>query len=106
MGPSRNRPGSRGPDHDAGAVETRQGGAWEPDHVDPVGRQARLRVDVIVVSELDLRKMRVPIVLSLVDDHCQHLGHSVVHTLNALVTIGTTGGRSLLAHAQQLMYSL
>ena len=50
--------------------------------------------------------MQVPIVLSLVDDHTQHLGHSVVYPLNAPVTVGMIGACSKLAHAQQLIYSL
>ena len=39
--------------------------------MDLVGREARRRADGIVVSEFDTRKMQVPIVLSLVDDHSQ-----------------------------------
>ena len=50
--------------------------------------------------------MQVHIVLSLVDDHSQHLGHSVVHPLNAPVTVGMIGACSKLVHTQQLMYSL
>ena len=72
--------------HDASAVETRQGETWESAHVDLVGRQTRRRADGIVVSEFDVRQMQVPIALSLVDDHGQHLGHSMVHPLNFPVT--------------------
>ena len=92
--------------HDAGAVENRQGETWGSAHVDLVGGQARRRADGIVVSKLDVRKMQVPIVLSLVDHYSQHLGHSVVHPLNAPVTVGMIGACSKLAHAQQLIYSL
>ena len=77
--------------HDAGAVENRQGEAWESAHVDLVRRQARRRADIFVVSEFDVRQMQVLNVLSLVDDHSQHLGHSVVHPLNAPVTVGMIG---------------
>ena len=71
-----------------------------------VRRQARRRADGVVVSEFDVRQMQDPIVLSLVDDHIQHLGHSVVHPLNAPVTVGMIGACSKLAYAQQLIYSL
>ena len=50
--------------------------------------------------------MQVPIVLSLVDDHSQHLGHSVVYPLNAPVTVGMIGACRKLVHAQQLIHSL
>ena len=92
--------------HDAGAVENRQGETWESAHVDLVGRQACRRADGIAVSEFDVRKMQVPNVLLLVDDHSQHLGHSVVHPLNSPVTVGMIGACSKLAHAQQLICSL
>ena len=59
--------------------------------------------DGIVVSEFDARKMQVPIVLFFVDDHSQHLGHSVVHPLNVPLAVGITGACSKLARAQQLI---
>ena len=68
--------------------------------MDLVGRQARRRSDGIVVREFDVRQMQDPIVLSLVDDHSQHLGHSVIHPLNAPVAVGMIGACSKLAHAQ------
>ena len=74
--------------------------------MDLVGRQARRRADGIVVSEFDVRQMQVPIVLSLVDDHGQHLGHSVVYPLNAPVIVGMIGAGSKLVHTQLLIYSL
>ena len=92
--------------HDAGAVENRQVETWKSAHVDLVGRQAHRRADGIVVREFDVRTMQVPIVLSLVDDHSQHLGHGVVHPLNASVTVGMIGACSKLAHAKQLIYRL
>ena len=70
------------------------------------GRQTRRRTDGIVVSELYVGQMQVPIVLSLVDDHSQHLDHRVVYPLNAPVTVGMIGACSKLVHTQQLIYSL
>ena len=74
--------------HDTSAVDNRQGGAWESAHVDLVGRQTHRHADGVVASEFDVGKMQVPIVLSLVDDHSQHLGQSVVHPLNAPLQLG------------------
>ena len=90
----------------SGAFENRQGETWKPTHVNLVGRQTRRRADRIVVSELDVREPEIPVVLSLVDDHSQHLGHSVVHPLNAPVAVRMTGACGKLAHSQQLVYSL
>ena len=92
--------------HDISAVETSQGGPWKSAHVDLVGRQTRDRADGILDREFDVGKMQVPIVLSLVDDHSQHLGHSVVHPLNAPVTVGIIGACSKLVHTQQLIYGM
>ena len=92
--------------HDASAVKTRQGETWEFAHVDLAGRQTRRRADEIAVSEFGVRQRQLPIVLSFIDDHSQHLGHSVVHPLNAPVTVAMIGACSKLAHAQQLIYSL
>ena len=75
----------------AGPVENCHRETWESAHVDLNGRQARLRADGIGVSEFDVRKMQVSVVLSLVDDHTQHLGHGVVHPLNAPVTVRMIG---------------
>ena len=92
--------------HDTSAVETRQGEPWESAHVDLVGRQTRRRANGIVVSELYVGQRQVPIALSLVDDHIQHLGHSVVYPINTPVTVGMIGACSKLVHTQRLIYSL
>ena len=87
------------------AFETRQGETWKPTYVNLFGRQTRRRADRSVVSELDVREPEVLVVLSLVDDHSQHLGHSVVHPLNAPIAVRMTGACGKLAHSQQLVYS-
>ena len=74
--------------------------------VDLVGPQTRRFADGTVVSVLDVRQMQVPIVFSVVDDHNQHLGYSVVHSLNDSVTVGMIGACSKSAYAQQLIYRL
>ena len=90
----------------ASAVEKRQGEPWESAHVDLIGRQIRRRSDGIVVSEFYVGQMQVSIVLSLVDDHSQHLGHTVVYPLSAPVTVGMIVACNKLVHTQQLISSL
>ena len=63
-------------------------------------RHTCCRADGIVVSEFDMGKMQVPIVLSLVDDHSQHLSYSVAYPLNAPVTVEMIGAGSKLVHTQ------
>ena len=55
--------------HDAGAVQTRQGEAWESAHVDLVRHQACRRAGGIVVREFDVGQMQVPIAMWLVRKH-------------------------------------
>ena len=50
---------------DSGPFENRQGETWESPHVNLVGRQSRCRANRIVVSELDVREPRIPVVLLL-----------------------------------------
>ena len=90
----------------SGAFENRQGETWKTTHVNLVGRQTRRRVDRIVVCELAVREPQIPVVLSFVDDHSQHLGHSVVHPFNASVAVRMIRACAKLAHPQLLVYSL
>ena len=72
---------------DSSAFVNRQRETRKSTHVNLVGRQTRRRANRIVVCQLDVREMQVPVVLSFIDDHSQHLNHSVVHPLNASVTV-------------------
>ena len=92
--------------HDTSAVENRQGEPWESAHVEIVGRQTRRRANGNIVSEFYVGQIQVLIVLSLVDDHSQHFGHSVVYPLNAPITVGMIRAYSKLVHTQLLIYSL
>ena len=74
--------------------------------MDLVGRQTGHHADGLVVSEFYVGQMQVPIVLSLIDDHSQHIRHSVIYPLNAPVTVGMIGACSKLVQAHQLIYSL
>ena len=92
--------------HATSAVENRQEEPWECAHVDLVGCQTRRRADGIVVSEFYVGQMQVPIDLFLVDDNSQHLGHDMVHPLNAPVTVRMIVACSNVLHTQQPIYSL
>ena len=92
--------------HDAGAFENRQRETWKSAHMDLAWCQIRRHADRIVVSDLDVRQVQIPILLSFVHDHSQHVGQSVVHLLNASVTVGVIGACDKLAHSQHLIYSL
>ena len=89
----------------SGAFENRQGEVGVPP-CELRWAPIRCSADLIVVNELDVREPQIPVVLLLVDDHSQHLGHSVVHPLNAPVAVRMIGACGKLAHSQQLVYSL
>ena len=91
---------------DSGAFENRQRETWKSTHVNLVGGQTRRRADRIVVCELKVRELQVPIVLSFINDHSQHLGYSVVHPLYASVTVWMIGARGKFANSLKLVDSL
>ena len=72
---------------DSSAFQNRQGETWKSTHVNLVERQTRHRTDRTVISKLDVTELQIPVVLSFIDDHSQHLGHSMAHTLNASVAV-------------------
>ena len=84
---------------DSGAFENRQRETWKSTHVSLAGRQARCRADGIVVGELDVRELQIPVVLPFIHDRCQHLSHSVVHTLNASVAVWMIGAYGKLGQS-------
>ena len=47
--------------------------------------------DGIVVSEFYVRQVSIPIILSLVDDHSEHLGHGMIHALDTTVAARMIG---------------
>ena len=89
----------------SGAFKNHHGETWKPIRVNLIERQTRRRADRIVASEFVVRELQIPVVLSLVDDHSQHFGHSVVHPLNAPVAVRMIGACGKLAHSQKLVYS-
>ena len=38
-----------------------------------------------------MRELHIPVILELVDHHCQHLGHNVIHTIDPTITIWVVG---------------
>ena len=60
--------------------------------------------DGIVVSKFHVRQVDVPVVLSFVDDHRQHLSHGVVDPLGATVAVGVLGARRDVSHAEELVH--
>ena len=52
--------------------------------------------DGIVVSKFHVRQVDVPVVLSFVDDHRQHLSHGVVDALDTIVAVGVGARREFL----------
>ena len=55
--------------------------------------------DGIVVRKFHVRQVDVPVVLSFVDDHRQHLSHGVVGAFDATVAGGVVGPRRYFPYA-------
>ena len=71
-----------------------------------VGGQPGGGTDGIIVSKLYVRQMGIPIILSLVDEHTDHLSHGVIHALNATVAVRMIGYSRHFVHAEQLVDSV
>ena len=83
-------------------VEDRHREAGEAVHVHLVRSETGGGANRVVVGELDVREMKIPIVLSLVDDHGEHLSHGVVDAFNPTVAVGMVGTCSDFAHVEAL----
>ena len=70
-----------------------------------LGGLTRRRADRIVVNKLDVRELKIPLILALVDDYSQFLGHGVIHPLNAYVAVWKVGGCDKFMGAQKLINS-
>ena len=62
--------------------------------------------DGIIVGKFHVRQMSIPIILSHIDDHSEHLSHGVIHALDAAVTVRMIGACRNFAHAVQLVDSV
>ena len=69
-------------------IEDGEGEARKAVHMHLIRGQPCGGADGIVVSKFHVRQVDVPVVLSFVDDHRQHLSHGVVDALDAIVAIG------------------
>ena len=50
--------------------------------------------------------MGMPIILSLVDDHSEHLSHGMIHALDAVVAVRMIGACRNFAQAEELVDSV
>ena len=91
---------------DSRAFENRPRETRKSTHVNLMGGQTRRRVARIVVCELDVRELQILVVLAFMDDHTQHLGHTVVHQLHASVAVWIVGACGKFPRSQTLVHSL
>ena len=85
---------------DAGAFKHREKEARKPAHVDLVGSGS---ADRIVVRKFDVGELHIPVILELVDHHCQHLGHRVIHTLHSTIAIWVVGADGNFPNPKKLV---
>ena len=76
---------------DSSTLENREREAWQPTNMDLVESQTRGGADGIVLRKFDMKELFIPVVLEIVDGHCQHLGHRVVYTFGPIVAVWVVG---------------
>ena len=91
---------------DPGSAEIGEREAREPARVNLVGGQASGGIDLIVVGELHVRQLRIPIVLTFVDDHSQHLGRCVVNALHTTAAAWMVGAGGDFCRTKKLIYDV
>ena len=84
--------------------EDGEGKAGEAVHMHLIRCQPGGGADGIIVSKFHVWQADVPVVLSFVDDHRQHLSHGVVDALDATVAVGVVGTRCDFSHAEELVH--
>ena len=84
--------------------EDSEGKAGEAVHMHLIRCQPGGGADGIVVSKFHVWQGDVPVVLSFVDDHRQHLSHGVVDALDATVAVGVLGAHRDFSHAEKLVH--
>ena len=82
-------------------LEDGEGKAGGAVHMHLIRGQPCGGADGIVVCKFHVQQVDVPVVLSIVDDHRQHLSHGVVDALNATVAAGVEGARRDFLHAKE-----
>ena len=88
---------------DPGAFENHEREAWKRTHVDLVGTSTGGSADRFVVRKFNVRERLIPVLWELVDQHCQHLGHRVVHTLHPTVAIWLVGAGGNFPNPKELV---
>ena len=68
-------------------------------HMHLIGGEPGGGADGAATSKFHVRQVDVPVVLSFIDDHCEHLIHGVIDALDATVAIEMVGTRSDFLHA-------
>ena len=48
-------------------------------------------------------ELHIPVILELVDHHCQHLGHRVIHTLHLAIAIWVVGAGGNFPNSKKLV---
>ena len=84
--------------------EDGEGKAGEAVHMNLIRCQPGAGADGIVVSKFHVRQVDVPVVLSFVDDHRQHLNHGVVDALDATLAVGVVSARRDFSRAEELVH--
>ena len=72
---------------DPSALENCERGPRQPTLMDFAGSQTRGGADRAVVRKRDVRELSIPLVLDLVHDHRQHLGHRVTYVFYPTVAV-------------------
>ena len=52
-----------------------------------------------------MKELLIPAISELVDHHCQHLGHRVIHTLHSTITIWVVGAGGNFLNPKGLVWS-
>ena len=68
-----------------------------------LGAKAREGAERVVVRKFDVRELFIPVVLELVGDHRQHLGHRVVYMFHPIITVCVVGAGGNFPNAEKLM---
>ena len=84
--------------------EDGEGKAGEAVHMYLIRYQPGGGADGIVVSKFHVWRVDLPVVLSFVDDHRQHLSHAMVDALDATVAVGVVDARRDFSHAEELVH--
>ena len=59
--------------------------------------------DRIIVRKFDVRELFIPVILEIVDHHCQHLGHLLIHTLHYIIAISVVGAGGNFPNPKKLV---